>query len=62
MNVSPCLDYSTFLSGVADAESDISMGAFPESVSLDYIVNEFRIRLGCTDEYIVGYLSVIYSK
>ena len=62
-------EYSTFLTGVADATADLRAGARPcvgptetGPVTLDYIVSEFRSRLGCSDSYLAGYLSVIYAE
>ena len=61
-------EFQSFESGVNDAISDFSMGARPcvgptetGSVTLNYIVSEFRSRLGCSDEYLAGYLSVAFN-
>ena len=61
-------EYSTFLTGVADATADLRAGIRPSvgptdsgSVTLNYIISEFRSRLNCSDSYLAGYLSVIYD-
>ena len=62
-------EFSTFLSGVADAEIDLRSGLIyaggptekPVVATLDYLVNEFRHRLACSDEYLAGYLSVFFD-
>ena len=61
-------EFQTFAAGVADAEADFAAGARPcvgptetGSVTLNYIVSEFRSRLGCSDAYLAGYLSVAYN-
>ena len=61
-------EYSTFLTGVADATADLRAGARPcvgptetGRVTLDYIISEFRSRLGCSDSYLAGYLSFAYN-
>ena len=61
-------EFSTFSAGVADATADLLAGPVyaggptekPELASFDFIVNEFRIRLGCSDSYLAGYLSVLF--
>jgi hypothetical protein len=63
-------EFTTFSAGVADATFDLLAGPVfaggptekPELASLDFIVNEFRIRLGCSDAYLAGYLSVLFSE
>jgi hypothetical protein len=63
-------EFSTFAAGVSDATADLLAGPVfaggptetPVLASLDYIVNEFRIRLGCSDSYLAGYLSVLFSE
>ena len=47
--------------GVNDARIDLAEGWVPEQLTLDYLVNQLRVMMGATDEYIAGYLSVIYE-
>lgn len=64
------LNFESFESGVDDAVADIRGGWLPTNgpseapapLSLDYIVNELRVAVGCTDEYLAGYLSVVFGK
>lgn len=51
-----------FSGGARDARIDLDDGWCPEEFTLDYVVNQLRVMMGATDEYIAGYLSVIYSK
>jgi hypothetical protein len=57
-------EYSTFNAGVVDAVSDLSAGAvFDEShLKIDWLTNEFRVRLNCTDSYLAGYFSVVFAE
>lgn len=63
-------EYSTFTAGVNDARSDLAGGwvmaggptETPTPLTLNYIVSEFRSRLGCSDSYLAGYLSVIFAE
>jgi len=63
-------EFSTFSAGVADATADLLAGPVyaggptekPELASFDFIVNEFRLRLGCSDSYLAGYFSVIFAE
>lgn len=64
-------EFSTFSAGVRDATADFGLsgriiaGGPTESAcyaSFDYIVNEFRIRLACSDSYLAGYLSVVFAE
>ena len=62
-------EFVSFADGVYDGLVDLKAGpilaggptekAVPPT--LDYIVSEFRSRLGCSDEYLAGYLSVVFS-
>ena len=51
-----------YIGGVRDAEQDLAEGYVPshDHLTLDYIVNQLRVMMGATDDYIAGYLSVIY--
>ena len=62
-------EFSTFSAGVRDALADFGLGGRlmaggpTESAcyaSFDYIVNDFRLRLACSDSYLAGYLSVLF--
>jgi len=63
-------EFSTFSAGVAGATADLALGPVMAGgpteklvpVTLDYIVSEFRLRLGCSDSYLAGYLSVIFAE
>ena len=63
-------DYSTFSAGSSDALADLSFGPImaggptEKSVpaTLDYIVNNLRTMIGASDEYIAGYLSVVFGR
>jgi hypothetical protein len=63
-------EFSTFSAGVAGATADLALGPVMAGgpteklvpVTLDYIVSEFRSRLGCSDSYLAGYLSVIFAE
>ncbi len=59
MNISS--EFVSFEAGVDDAESDIRGNWLPEGSTLDYIVNELRVGVGASDEYIAGYLSVVFG-
>jgi hypothetical protein len=56
-------EYSTFNAGVSDAVSDVSSGLiFDEShLKIDWLTNEFRVRLNCSDSYLAGYFSVVFN-
>ena len=53
-----------------DATSDLASGPVlaggptekPTTPTLNYIVSEFRGRLGCSDAYLAGYLSVFFAE
>jgi|Laugrespbdmm15sd_2_1035082.scaffolds.fasta_scaffold263298_2 hypothetical protein len=51
-----------FKSGVKDAKLDLFEGWVPRNYDFDALVNHLRIWSGSSDEYIAGYLSVIYSE
>jgi hypothetical protein len=57
-------EYSTFNAGVVDAVSDVSLGlVFDEShLKIDWLTNEFRVRLNCSDSYLAGYFSVVFAE
>ena len=50
--------------------SDLSFGPImaggptekPVPATLDYIVNNLRTMIGASDEYIAGYLSVVFAE
>ena len=58
-----------FDTGAFDAKIDLDEGWIPVGgptekptfPTLDYIVNELRMTLDASDEYIAGYLSEIYK-
>lgn len=54
-------EFSTFLSGVADATVDLRGGWLPSRLSIDWLCSELRGRLACSDEYLAGYFSVIFD-
>ena len=62
-------EFVTFADGVYDGLADLKAGPIlaggptetPTPPTLNYIVSEFRSRLGCSDEYLAGYLSVAFS-
>jgi hypothetical protein len=58
------MNVTTFVSGVSDATADVSGGWCPpvDHLTLDFIVNDLRGRLGCSDSYLAGYLSVVFSE
>lgn len=53
---------TTFTNGVNDATNDLTNGLITDRLTLDFIVNELRVRLNCSDSYLAGYLSVIFSS
>lgn len=55
------LNFELFESGVDDAKTDIAGKWLPEGSTLDYIVNELRVGVGASDEYIAGYLSAVFG-
>ncbi len=64
-------EFSTFSAGVRDATDDLGLGGRimaggPTELacyaSFDYIVNDFRLRLACSDSYLAGYLSVVFAE
>lgn len=57
-------DFTLFSAGVADATADVSGGWCPSAdhLTLDFIVNELRGRLNCSDSYLAGYLSAVFSE
>ena len=64
------LNFESFESGVDDARSDLALGPImaggptEKSVpaTLDFLVNELRVAVGCSDAYLAGYLSVVFAE
>jgi hypothetical protein len=55
------IDALGFDGGTEDARLDLLEGWVPDGITLEGIVAQLRSNLGATDEYIAGYLSVIYQ-
>jgi hypothetical protein len=53
--------FETYSEGVTAGRFDLTSGWLPENFTLDFIVNELRLNVGCSDEYLAGYLSVIFN-
>lgn len=51
-----------FETAVIDAKNDCFGGWVPTTFTLDFIVNELRVNVGASDEYVAGYLSVVYGS
>jgi hypothetical protein len=52
-------DYILFDDGVADALADSDW--LPKFMTIDYLVNELRGRLHCSDDYLAGYLNGVFN-
>ena len=51
-----------FIGGVTDATIDLADGWVPANYTLDSVVSQLRVNMGSSDQYIAGYLSVLFSK
>ena len=58
-----------FETGFFDCKNDLAEGFVPAggptetgAVTLDYLVNEIRVTMGASDDYIAGYLSAFYGS
>ena len=50
-----------FESGMEDARLDLLDGNIPPDITLQGIVAQMKSNIDAEDEYIAGYLSVVYS-
>lgn len=52
----------TYTAGVNDARTDVLEGWVPANFTLDSVVAQLRMNLNATDEYVAGYLSVLFFE
>lgn len=56
-------DFTTFSAGVSDATYDLNLGWVDfNSVTPEFVRAEFLSRFPATDEYLSGYLSVLFPE